>query len=642
MTSRADIHFLFFVCCFFYVVFSFGQKNPRLDSLEKVLSVASPDTQKVRTYFQLYAETAFNDPDQAKQYIEEALQLAQSLDDERGIILCYDKLGGVAMNNSDYKTATYYYQLADSLLQYQSWPREKAVIYGNFAAIYKDQGLYDSSLVWIEKFMGIAESIENEGFQAFGRTLQGDIFHVRGQNQLAIQNYLKAVRIYEKLGNQSRLADAFRLLGAAQTTASRHEDAEANLEKAIYLYQELNDLYYLGQAYRDFGYLYRLKEDYEKAEGFYDKALHISQQLEDRFGRAQAWSNLGELAMLREQYELALEYKRKALVLFQEIGDNFSEGVTIQEVANIFLRMSQYNAALANFQVAEEKLNEVGSSASMRFVYKGYYELFEAQGDPQKALEAYKAYVTISDSVYSVEKIRQLEELQLIYKVEKKDQEIALLSKDLQLGRLRRRSLFLGLIGLALIAGLIIYSQLVRRNKERKLASERHLRQQAELEKSKMAKSQVERELAGQVLQLCRKNELLASLQQEIASLSKEAAGNRKNFHRLSRSIEKDLQSDEDWNQFLATFEQVHPNFLNQLRLQADRLTPAEQRLACLFKMNLSSKEIATVLNISNEGVKKARYRLRKKLDVPSDVNLQDYLINFPDLRVFRVPGSEF
>ena len=187
-------------------------------------------------------------------------------------------------------------------------------------------------------------------------------------------------------------------------------------------------------------------------------------------------------------------------------------------------------------------------------------------------------------------------------------------------------------MALLLVAASIIFALWQRRRKERQVQEERHRRQAVELEKNELARAQLERELAAQVLQLVRKNELLAQVQQEVAQWSREASGERNgDFRKLERSIQHSLASDEDWAQFLATFEQVHPAFLQQLRRRVDRLSPAEQKLACLLRMNLSSKEVATLLNISDEGVKKGRYRLRKKLNLNSEVNLQEYLLNLPD-----------
>jgi DNA-binding CsgD family transcriptional regulator len=380
------------------------------------------------------------------------------------------------------------------------------------------------------------------------------------------------------------------------------------------------------------GYLFLLQDKLEEAAKYYEQSLEISRRLEDIFGIAQVFDNLGELAHLKGQFELALQQKQQALEFYEEISDRFSAGAARREMATSWIKLKRYDLALPSLRSAEQTFLEIDSPTSLSLVYKSYYELYKALDQPEQALQAFEKYRIINDSLNTVAKTRQLEELQLIYRVEQKDQEIAMLAKDVELGQLRRRLLGIGLLASLLIGALIIYMQIIRRKKERKIEEERRLRQATELEKNRLEKEQLERELASQVLQLCRKNELLTSLQQDVSQMkSKSSEFNKSGLQRMERTIQSDIQSDEDWRQFLATFEKVHPDFLSLLRRQAQKLSPAEQRLSCLFKMNLSSKEIATLLNITDEGVKKARYRLRKKLDLSSDVNLQEYLIHFPD-----------
>jgi DNA-binding CsgD family transcriptional regulator len=211
--------------------------------------------------------------------------------------------------------------------------------------------------------------------------------------------------------------------------------------------------------------------------------------------------------------------------------------------------------------------------------------------------------------------------------LEKKDQEIAFLNQGLLLEKLEQRQLTIGLLALGTIATMIIYLLWWRRRKERLLAQERDRRQKAELAASRIEQEKLERELAAQVLQLCRKNEVLSNVHQEMERLRAEKdSGNRADLRRIQRTIQSDIQSDEDWKQFLSSFEQVHPRYLDALNRAYGPLSPTETRLACLLRMNLSSKEIATLLNISDAGVKKARYRLRKKLQLSGDTPLQSFL----------------
>ena len=98
---------------------------------------------------------------------------------------------------------------------------------------------------------------------------------------------------------------------------------------------------------------------------------------------------------------------------------------------------------------------------------------------------------------------------------------------------------------------------------------------------------------------------------------------------RISHTIQRDIAQEGEWDEFLQTFTAVHQSFIPSLRAEYDNLTKNELRLACLLKMNLSSKEISSMLNVSNEGVKKARYRLRKKLNLATGQNLSKFILEY-------------
>lgn len=607
-----------------------SQTANRLDSLEAELAASEPDTHRVRMLYVLYGETLYNDPDQALAYATRGRELSEKIGYRRGMVLGYEKIGGVYFNNSDWAKAKYYYDIADSLLQGMNWPRQQAVIYGNFAALYKDRAVYDSALWWNDRFMQIADELENDYFRGFSLTITGDIYHLKGQHNLAADNILQALRLYERLGDPYRAADAQLKLGEVQMAAGRYEDARTNLEAAAAAYRSLNDLYFAGQAERALGLLHYNRKAYDLAEPLFRENLVSSRELGDPYGVAQCEEYLGNIARAQANYDSAFAHYQRALPIYLEIGDGYNAAALRTSIAWIYYDQQAYEPALAEARRGETAIRTVGSPVLEAASQEVLYRIYSALGRPEAALRAFETFVGIQDSLYTVEKAAQLEELQLIYSIEKKDQEIELLAKDVQLGAVKQQRLLVGLVALALIAGLTIYLQYMRRQRDRRVAEETRRRRQAELERARLEKAQVERELTAQVLQLCRKNELLASVQQEIKVLGAQSNQvNKPSLKRLERSIQKDIQSDEDWRQFLSTFENVHPHFIHRLRERAEALTPAEQRLACLLKMNLSSKEIATLLNITDEGVKKGRYRLRKKLGVDSDVGLQDFLINF-------------
>ncbi len=136
------------------------------------------------------------------------------------------------------------------------------------------------------------------------------------------------------------------------------------------------------------------------------------------------------------------------------------------------------------------------------------------------------------------------------------------------------------------------------------------------------------RELTTHALHLGQKSELLEEVKQRIDDLSPVMnPGNRVEMKQLKQMIRGDRFLENDWNSFTQHFEQVHHDFGHKLQSMANALTPNELRLAMMLKMNLSTKEIASITNISPEGVKKARYRLRKKLNLPTEENIQEFIL---------------
>jgi len=76
-------------------------------------------------------------------------------------------------------------------------------------------------------------------------------------------------------------------------------------------------------------------------------------------------------------------------------------------------------------------------------------------------------------------------------------------------------------------------------------------------------------------------------------------------------------------------FDQAHANFFKRLKTEFPTLTPSDLRLCAYLRMNLSSKEIAPLINITIRGVEERRYRLRKRLNLPPEHNLTDYILSY-------------
>jgi DNA-binding CsgD family transcriptional regulator len=100
-------------------------------------------------------------------------------------------------------------------------------------------------------------------------------------------------------------------------------------------------------------------------------------------------------------------------------------------------------------------------------------------------------------------------------------------------------------------------------------------------------------------------------------------------IQKVIKNIEKNIAGDQDWEQFEIHFDQVHGDFMSRFKKEYSSLSPQEIKLSAYLRMNLSTKEIAYLMNISVRGVEIARYRLRKKLNLERSENLQEYILKF-------------
>src|SRR3546814_707117 len=119
---------------------------------------------------------------------------------------------------------------------------------------------------------------------------------------------------------------------------------------------------------------------------------------------------------------------------------------------------------------------------------------------------------------------------------------------------------------------------------------------------------------------IIKKNEVLIAIKEKLSLLKKQKDNGVPPgaFQKLVRIIDQNISNDDDWQIFEQSFNRAHEDFFRELKDRHQDLTPNDLRLCAYLKMNISSKEIAPLLNISVRGVEIRRYRLRKKSEEPT------------------------
>ena len=195
-----------------------------------------------------------------------------------------------------------------------------------------------------------------------------------------------------------------------------------------------------------------------------------------------------------------------------------------------------------------------------------------------------------------------------------------------------------------LISSKRLYEKKLKKDQQaisKKLQAEKeaYLKKEAEATERQIIKLQTEklqvelagknRELANSAMSLVYKNELLQKLSQEILKLKD---GNGKplaedQLRKIQKVIDEGMNDERDWNLFESSFNEAHESFFKKLKANHPDLVPNDLKLCAYLHMNMSSKEMASLLNISLRGVEIRRYRLRKKLEIPHDKNLVEFLM---------------
>ena len=136
-------------------------------------------------------------------------------------------------------------------------------------------------------------------------------------------------------------------------------------------------------------------------------------------------------------------------------------------------------------------------------------------------------------------------------------------------------------------------------------------------------------ELANSTMLIIKKNEFLIELKRELKSQKNQLESRfpDKYYLQLVKKIDENIASHDDWKTFETNFERAHEEFILKLKTGYPKLTPSDLRLCAYLRMNLSSKEIAPLLGISVRGLENHRYRLRKKMGLDVDANLNEVMM---------------
>jgi hypothetical protein len=515
----------------------------------------------------------------------------------------------------------------------------------------------DSSRMLAEQALAKARAIENDTLAARAYFIIGTTEGVQGHYSKAQENLLRSLRIFEQYGLLKRQAATLANMARVIDAQGRYRDAIFYLKRSLALDKQFNDHEGVAIDYQDIGVIYKrsgkldsalyylnLAIDHAKAHNLSNEKFVTSSQ---EGIIAVSYYNIAGIYTEQGKYDDARKLLAVAIPYFKRIGDQYAVLEGIQYEARLEHLTGAYDRAIFLSKQSLEKAQALNMEETGKEFLKILADAYEAQHQDGEALHYFKRYKTRSDTIYNAEKARIVAGLQYDYETEKKDKEIQLLKKEEE-----RQGFIIILVSVGAIAALFLVITLFL---SKKLQTVRYREQEAHLlaeqEKAQREKIQLEaenllheergrhlqlalasseRELSTTTAFLQQKNKLLEELQQELVNFSAQADQKQQvKLNDMSLALTRaKLLTEEDWEQFRLIFEKVHPGFFTRLREQFFDLTPAETRLMALTHLNLGTKEIASMLGVSDQTVYKTRQRLRAKIGRSAEKGLSDLELN--------------
>ncbi|MDO1448242.1 tetratricopeptide repeat protein [Rhodocytophaga aerolata] len=496
----------------------------------------------------------------------------------------------------------------------------------------------------------LATSLAYKPGMAFGNRIVGVSHWARGQYPEALQYLISGLTIYEKLKDWKGVASMYNNIGLVYHDQRNYTQALKYFEQALAMakttgYKKLQiiTLDNLGNTY------FQMKQ-YAKAETLYLQHLQLSKTENLTYSIAVSYSNLGQLHLERNNVETALAYFLQSTEIRSAIEDREGIAMCHYYIGKAYLAKKKYAEAEQYLLKGIDISRQVNTLRWLTSIYETLKDLEKQRGNYQQATAYFEEFMTKKDSLFNLEKSRQIAEMQTKYetlqkeqKLKAQQQELALLKEHNRFQKLLKNGLLMGMGAIAVITYLIISRQRlrIRKNKELLIKNQEIYQTEQALAKAQLENARLQelklieelevknKKLTSYSLNFIQKNELMEEVKLNLNQLKKSKnTENTRELNGLSRLMEQSVQIDKDWEDFQRNFGEVHKDFYRILKAYYPDLTNHELKLCTLLKLNMNLKEAANIMGISPESVKKARYRLRKKFNLSREENLIDHIIH--------------
>ena len=461
--------------------------------------------------------------------------------------------------------------------------------------ILYEHGAFSQALTHLFRSLETYQEIGDREGEAEVHNVLGMLHYYTGQPDRSLEHYQQALQLVEEEGLIRERAITIGNIGHFYEKQADYERALRFQENALMIYDSIQDPEGLSIVYGNLGSIYEDLENYPKARGYFTQALKYNHESQNKQLRAIHLNNLGDTYRKQGAFDEAIRYTRESLELAREFGYQHQEESALKDLATEYARLGDHRLAFAYLEEAQE----------------------------------------LYEQLYNEQNAQEIRRLQSLYYLAEKQQEIEILEQEKRIALITRNAFLGGLLMLILLGGIALSRQRLKIRKNRELHRAQQELIKIELDNVKLSEQQLKsdleansNQLTNRALHIIQKNKMLKDLKTGLDHLRQNNRSVDGSVSLLISKIDHNFNFDRDWEDFNQIFDRVHPEFYNRLNDKFPGLTASEIRLCALLRLNLDSKDTATILGISPDSLRINRYRLRKKLKMEKGSNLTTFIMN--------------
>ncbi|MCU0421513.1 MAG: tetratricopeptide repeat protein [Bacteroidia bacterium] len=375
--------------------------------------------------------------------------------------------------NVDIQKTAFYADSSIWLANELKYKDGEAAGYVNRAIFYKFKGDTTnarSCLVW-----AYAMNSSNNNIKGLSSTLNGlgSLNMMQGRLKAALSCFLSSLKLSEQINDKMGMARTLNNIGVINLELKNYSKALEYYERAYYNLKEVNDENSMADALNNIGNVYHLLGINEESLKYYFKALEINNRLGDLRDKSANLTNIGIAYYKDKQYKTALKYHLESLALDEKVGDQQSIAIACNNLANCYIELGMYFAA-RKYALRSASISQTyNSQGDLMISFLSLYTIEDKLGNYKEALDYYKLYNTINDSLYSQEIRNQLELMEQQYQAEKTENEKLLRELDKEganqpkgfTGEMKRQIQIFTIVLVSFVTLVFIIFFIIRKNK---------------------------------------------------------------------------------------------------------------------------------------------------------------------------------